>query len=87
MPHSFFYYAWLLFMACGFLAWYFSHKGKQEERKMLIQQGADLETLLKKDKKSPSWILKIDPDGRIIKISLMDDELVKTMREIYGSRR
>ena len=54
---------------------------------MLIQQGADLETLLKKDKKSPSWILKIDPDGRIIKISLMDDELVKTMREIYGSRR
>lgn len=58
MPHAFFYYLWLAFMAFGFLAWFFSHKGKQEERKMLIQQGADIETLLKKDKKGPSWILK-----------------------------
>ena len=46
-----FYYAiWLSFMACGFLGWYFSHKAKHEERKMLIQNGLTSDEAAKVDK-------------------------------------
>jgi len=39
---AFYYVVWISFMLCGFLAWYFSHKAKHEERKLLIQQGMDV---------------------------------------------
>jgi hypothetical protein len=32
---------WIIFLSCGFFAWHFSHKAKQEERKMLIEKGLD----------------------------------------------
>ncbi len=46
-----FYYdvVWISFLVCLFLAWYFSHKGRHEERKMLIQKGLNTDDLLKSE--------------------------------------
>lgn len=55
-----YYIAWIGLLAFGFLAWYFSSKGKQEERKMLIQQGGNVEELYKKiNRRRQLWWLKI----------------------------
>lgn len=55
-----YYIAWIGFLAFGFLAWHFMHKGRQEERNILIQKGIDVGELLKKsDKRRQLWLLKI----------------------------
>lgn len=60
MTKLWYYIAWIGFLAFGFLAWYFSNKGKQEERKILIQNGMNVEDLFKKiDKRRQLWFLKI----------------------------
>jgi hypothetical protein len=41
MNYLFFYFVWTSFLICVFLAWFFSHKARHEERKMLIRQGAN----------------------------------------------
>lgn len=55
-----YYIAWIGFLAFGFLAWYFSNKGKQEERKILIQNGMNADDLFKRiDKRRQQWFLRI----------------------------
>ena len=55
-----YYIAWIGLLACGFLAWYFSNKGKQEERKVLIQNGMNAEDLFRRiEKRRQLWFLKI----------------------------
>jgi hypothetical protein len=55
-----YYIAWIGFLVCGFLVWYFFNKGKQEEQKMLIQSGVNIEDMLKKsDKRRQLWLLKL----------------------------
>lgn len=59
MNQLFYYAIWLSFMACGFLGWYFSHKAKHEERKMLIQNGLSSDEAAKADKGPRLLWLKI----------------------------
>jgi hypothetical protein len=55
-----YYLAWIGFLAFGFLAWYFSSKGRQEEQKILIQNGMNAEDLYKRiHKRRQLWFLKI----------------------------
>jgi len=43
----FYYFVWISFLICIFLAWYFSHKAKHNERKMLIERGVKEDDLVK----------------------------------------
>ncbi|MDR3712766.1 MAG: hypothetical protein P4L51_08120 [Puia sp.] len=47
MEQVIFSFSWIFLILCLFLAWYFSNKARYEERKMLIQQGANPDELLK----------------------------------------
>jgi hypothetical protein len=50
MKDLFYYFVWISFLTCLFLAWYFSHKARHEERKMLIQKGLNADDLVKTEK-------------------------------------
>jgi len=55
-----YYIAWAGFLICAFLVWYFSNKGRQEERKILIDKGVDVESIFRKsDKRRQLWLLKL----------------------------
>ena len=49
----------ICFLLCVFFAWYFYNKSKHEERKLLIQQGVDINDSLPKDKWFKTFWLKI----------------------------
>ncbi|MEO6845019.1 MAG: DUF6249 domain-containing protein [Ginsengibacter sp.] len=49
----------LSFLLCIFFAWFFYNKSKHEERKLLIQQGVDINDSLPKDKWFKTFWLKI----------------------------
>ncbi len=50
MKDLLYYLVWISLLVCLFLAWYFSHKARHEERKMLIEKGLNADDFVKEEK-------------------------------------
>ena len=59
MIHYFYLAIWLSLLIFVFLAWFFNNKAKQDERKLLIQQGIDTEKLFNKNSFDSFWLIKL----------------------------
>jgi hypothetical protein len=49
----------LTLLMFAFLSWFFYNKAKQEEKKMLIQQGVDPNKFVKPNNRDSTWIAKL----------------------------